>query len=113
MQCLGPKRITFLSLCLATGACFLLGMENNLEAEEREVNKENVGMRRIIDTIMIFTDHAIAGYLLIVLAIAFMTIASLEEVLCGTENKLLRTKFLNASNLHLFVESAFMLYAVL
>ena len=59
-----------------------------------------------------FTDNAIFGYLLICVSIAFLTIASLEEVLSGTENKLLRTKFIEASNMHLFVESAMMVHAI-
>lgn len=60
-----------------------------------------------------FTDNVIAGYLLIVIATALLTVASLEEVLSGTEYKLLRTKFVNASKIHLFVESTFMVYNVL
>ena len=60
-----------------------------------------------------FTDNAIVGWLLIVIATAFLTIAALEEVLAGTENKLVRTKFMNASKTHLFVESTFMVYSVL
>ena len=50
--------------------------------------------------------------MLICVSIAFLTIASLEEVLSGTENKLLRTKFIEASNMHLFVESAMMVHAI-
>ena len=50
---------------------------------------------------------------MICIAIAFLTVASLEEVLNGTENTLLRTKFSKASNLHLFVESAFMVHALM
>ena len=55
---------------------------------------------------ILFSDNAIAGYLLICLAIAFLTIASVEEVLSGTAYKLLQTKFIEASRMHLFVESA-------
>ena len=43
---------------------------------------------------------------MICLAIAFLTIASVEEVLSGTAYKLLQTKFVDASRMHLFVESA-------
>ena len=50
---------------------------------------------------------------MICIAIAFLTVASLQEVLNGTENTLLRTKFSTASNLHLFVESAFMVHALM
>jgi len=114
MRCLGPKRITTLSLILATGACFLLGIESSDHDEgTQKIAKSDSGMQRIFDTIMMFADNAIAGYLLIVIAIALLTMASLEEVLSGTENKLLRTKFVNASNLHLFVESIFMVYSVM
>ena len=49
---------------------------------------------------------------MICIAIAFLTISSIEEVLTGTENKLLRTKFNDASNIHLFVESAFLVIAL-
>ena len=59
-----------------------------------------------------FTDGAISGYLLICISAAFMTIASLEEVLAGTENKILHTKFVDASNMHLFVESAFLVHSL-
>ena len=72
----------------------------------------DVGIKEIneaVKTALFFSDSAIIGYLLITLSVAFLTIASLEEVIQGTENKLLRTKFNNASNLHLFVESAFMM----
>ena len=65
-----------------------------------------------IKSALFISDSAIAGYLLICLAIAFLTIASLDEVLAGTGNKLLRTKFVDASNLNLFVESAFMIQAL-
>ena len=61
---------------------------------------------------LFFSDSAIAGYLLICLSIAFLTIASLEEVIQGTENKLLRSKFIDASNMHLFVESAFLVLSL-
>mmetsp|Transcript_42874 Transcript_42874/g.56697 ORF Transcript_42874/g.56697 Transcript_42874/m.56697 type:complete len:185 (+) Transcript_42874:647-1201(+) len=113
MACTGPKRFTTLSLILATGACFLLGLEANLDQKDKDpVDPSETGMRRAIDTIVMLADNAILGYMLILISIALLTIASLEEVLSGTENKLLRTKFVNASNLHLFVESTFMVYAI-
>ena len=112
MSITGAKRLTLLSLVLATGACFLLGYEGDLDQKGTEIDKEQTPVRRILDTIALFTDYAILGYMLIMISVAFLTIASLEEVLSGTENKLLRTKFVNASNLHLFVESAFMVYAI-
>ena len=33
MRCIGPKNITFVSLTLATGACFILGKGNLAEEE--------------------------------------------------------------------------------
>ena len=45
-----------------------------------------------------FTDECFIGYLLICVSIATLAICSLEEVLAGTENKLVRTKFIEASN---------------
>lgn len=112
IQCIGPKRITAISLMLATGACFLLGIEADVDKVESK-DSTLTATQRIIDTLSSFSDTAIAGYLLIVIAIALLTMASLEEVLSGTENKLLRTRFANASALHLFVESVFMVYTVM
>lgn len=118
MKWIGPKRITFLSLALATGACFILSIETKANMEEAvdpvDLTEENEGIgKKVSVSIVHLWDNAIAGYLLICISIAFLTIASLEEVLSGTENKLLRTKFVNASNLHLFVESTFMVYAII
>ena len=66
----------------------------------------------IVNTLLNLVDRDIIGYLLICISIAFLTISSLEEVLAGTENALLRTKFIEASNMHLFVESALMVHAL-
>ena len=112
MRCIGAKNITFVSLTLATGACFILGKENLEEEEISLIDTGNETTSNILNTLMTFTDSAIFGYLLICISIAFLTIASLEEVLSGTENKLLRTKFIEASNMHLFVESALMVHAI-
>ena len=43
---------------------------------------------------------------------AFLTTSATEEVLTGTENKLLSTKYVNWSNLHLSVEYSFIVYAL-
>ena len=112
MKCLGAKSITFVSLALATGACFILG--NTKDVVKGKVEIEGYpNLTALIRTLLFFSDSAIGGYLLICIAIAFLTVASLEEVLNGTENTLLRTKFSKASNLHLFVESAFMVHALM
>lgn len=58
----------------------------------------NETLNKFVKTLLLFTDNAILGYLLISIAIAFLTIASLDEVLSGTANKLLMTKFKEASN---------------
>ena len=102
MQCIGPKRITLISLTMATGGCFILGKDGLIE--------ENDEIRSTFAKV--FLDSSIAGYLLICVSIAFLTIASLDQVLSGTENKLLRTKFHEASNLHLFVESTFIVHSL-
>lgn len=114
IKCLGPKRITFLSLALATGACFILGLESKMDEQSNSpIEIESVSLGKKIEFgVAHLLDNAIWGYLLICVSIAFLTTASIEEVLTGTENKLLRTKFVNASNLHLFVESTFMVYAI-
>ena len=112
MKCLGSRMITFVSLALATGACFILG--NTEDTVKGEVIIQGYpNLTEIIKIFLFFSDSAIGGYLLICIAIAFLTVASLEEVLNGTENTLLRTKFSKASNLHLFVESAFMVHALM
>ena len=113
MRLVGPKRITCLSLMLATGACFILGIENDLEVEEMSKLDQSSGMKRVVDTIMMFADNVIFGYLLIVIATAFLAVASLEEIMSGTEKKLLRSKFVNASKTHLFVESTFLVYGLM
>ena len=113
MNCLGTKMITFMSLIFATGACFLLSQETLTQEDNRKiVVSSSEALEKMVNMIYLFSDTAIAGYLLICISIAFLTIASLQEILSGTENKLLRTKFSNASNLHLFVESAFTVYNV-
>ena len=112
MRCIGAKNITFLSLALATGACFILGRENLAEEEEQVIDTGNQTTTNILQTLVAFSDSAIFGYLLICVSIAFLTIASLEEVLQGTENKLVSTKFIEASNMHLFVESVLMVHAI-
>ena len=109
---IGAKKITFISLAMATGACFILGKENLEEIDASEIDTGNETASNILNSLLSFTDSAIFGYLLICVSIAFLTIASLEEVLSGTENKLLRTKFNEASNMHLFVESAFMVHVL-
>ena len=112
MKCLGAKMITFVSLALATGACFILGnTQDQIKGEIIIIGYPK--LTAIIRTMLFFSDSAIGGYLLICIAIAFLTVASLEEVLNGTENTLLQTKFKKASNLHLFVESAFMVHALM
>ena len=112
MRCFGAKNITFVSLALATGACFILGKENLAEEETKIIDTGNETTSNILNSLIQFSDSAIFGYLLICVSIALLTIASLEEVLSGTENKLLRTKFIEASNMHLFVESAMMVHAI-
>lgn len=101
MGCIGSKLLTFVSLALATGACFILS-SNPLKADEDPLQKvnytDNDTMNKFVKTLLLFTDNAILGYLLISIAIAFLTIASLDEVLSGTANKLLMTKFKEASN---------------
>lgn len=104
---MGPKTITWISLALATGACFILSKESLLDDPSSSINLGNEHVTQAVRHFLFFSDSAIAGYLLICLSIALLAMASLEEVLQGTENKLLRTKFIDASNLHLFVESAF------
>ena len=113
MKCIGSKRITFVSLALGTGACFILSQaKKSGESEDSIVITGNEALTAAIKTVLSFTDTAILGYLLICIAIAFLTMASIEEVLSGTENKLLSSKFHEASNLHLFVESTFLVHAV-
>ena len=51
--------------------------------------------------------------MLVCVSIALLTVASLEEVLAGTENKLIKTKFNEASNLHLFVESTYIVICLI
>ena len=113
MRCIGAKNITFVSLALATGACFILGKEDLSQEDTQNVDTGNQTASNILNSLLQFADNAIFGYLLICVSIAFLTIASLEEVLSGTENKLLRTKFIEASNMHLFVESAMMVHAIM
>ena len=111
IKCFGSKPITFISLALATGACFLLSKGSS--DKDLTVNADDNTLTKMIKAAVSFLDGAIIGYLLICIAIAFLTVASLDEVLQGTENTLLRTKFVEASNLHLFVESAFMVLAII
>ena len=111
MRCIGPKNITFLSLILATGACFIIARENLAEEELAPIDTGNETTSNILNTLVQFSDSAIFGYLLICVSIAFLTIASLVEVQSGTENRLLRTKFNEASD-YLFVESALMVHAI-
>ncbi len=78
MNCLGSKIITFMSLILATGACFLLSRESMSEEDNRMIKVESSeALEKIVNMIYLFSDTAIAGYLLICVAIAFLTIASL------------------------------------
>ena len=108
---IGARTITFASLAMATGACFVLSYDTQNTDTDLDVRNKNAASAFAFTALYIY-DNAIFGYLLICLSIAFLTIASLDEVLRGTENKLLRTKFDRASNMHLFVESAFMVYVL-
>ena len=94
MRCVGSKSLTFISLALATGGCFLLSTSSLKAGNDSTVDKQT----SLVNALLLFTDTAIIGYLLISIAIAFLTIASLDEVLSGTANKLLMTKFSEASN---------------
>lgn len=103
-------------MALAIGACFILSKlsDDSASKEDQLINIQgSEGLTLAMRTAVFYSDNAIAGYLLICVSIAFLTIASLEEVLAGTENKLIRTKFNEASNLHLFVESTYMVICLI
>lgn len=80
MEYLGSKTITFIALALATGGCYVLSLES--AKDNFDVTKDDK-----IDPIMIAiknsltADYAIAGYLLICTSIAFLTSATLDEVM--------------------------------
>ena len=117
LRWIGAKKITFLSLALATGACYILSKEPDSASESSESQlikiDGNEKLTQAIRYALFYSDSAIAGYSLICVSIALLTIASLEEVLSGTENKLLKTKFNEASNLHLFVESTYIVICLI
>lgn len=115
LRWIGGKKITFVSLALATGACYILSKEPDKAGTESQLIKieGNEKLTQAIRYALFYSDSAIAGYSLICVSIALLTIASLEEVLSGTENKLLKTKFNEASNLHLFVESTYIVICLI
>ena len=89
--------------------------QGELQVDNHEIDEltSSEMIAKLLKAAIFFTDGAISGYLLICVSIAFLTIASLEEVLAGTENKILHTKFVDASNMHLFVESAFLVHSLI
>ena len=77
-----------------------------------KIDIENEAIATIIKSAIFFSDYAILGYLLICISVALLTIASIEEVLKGTENIILRTKYNDLAKRHLFAETIFMVIAL-
>ena len=50
-------------------------------------------LEKPLEGVVFYYDGAIAGYLLICIAAAFLSTASFQEVMSGTEQRLIRTKF--------------------
>ena len=119
LRLIGAKKITFLSLALATCACYILSLEKDGQTGTDDSHhlikiEGNETLTEAIRIATFYSDRStIAGYFLICVSISLLTIASLEEVLAGTENKLLKTKFNEASNLNLFVESTYIVICLI
>ena len=70
-------------------------------------------LEKPLEGVLFYYDGAIAGYLLICIAAAFLSTASFQEVMSGTEQRLIRTKFKDTSGSQLFSQAAFIVQALI
>ena len=109
MKCCGPKRITWLAFVMTSLACFIMSTIKN---RRPDVVTETV-WAQFWEAVIFYFDSSIAGYLLICIGAAFLTTASFEEVMSGTQSKLIKTKFKETSKSQLFVEAAFIVQSLI
>ena len=74
---MGAKKITWMSIALATSACFILSKESMMDIPEEIAFLGGKQVVKAFRHLVFFHDPAIAGYLLICLSIAMLTMASL------------------------------------
>ena len=79
MKWVGPKSITWLSLSLAIVACVILSKTDtdaSNEADPLKLGDNLAWLEKPLEGIIFYYDGAIAGYLLICIAAAFLSTAS-------------------------------------
>lgn len=88
MKCFGPKVITWCALALAVSACAVLSNAVGEIPDEQDplrLGESWAWLEKPLQRVIFYYDGAIAGYLLICIAAAFLSTASFQEVMCGTE----------------------------
>ena len=114
MKCIGSKTITWLALALSMGGCVVLSNAAKAESPDPlQLGSTWEWLEKPIEGVIFYYDDAISGYLLICIAAAFLSTASFQEVMSGTEDKLIRTKFKDAAGLMLFSQAAFIIQALI
>ena len=79
MKCIGAKKITWFALALAVAACLLLSKAPKIDQSENNALKLGntwEWLEKPIEGVLFYYDGAIAGYLLICIAAAFLSTAS-------------------------------------
>ena len=79
MQCIGSKKITWLALALNVAACVILAKAPKIDPQvdsNIQLGATWVWLEKPIEGVIFYYDGAIAGYLLICIAAAFLSTAS-------------------------------------
>lgn len=79
MKCIGSKKITWFALALSVAACLLLSKAPKIDQSENKSLKLGETwewLAKPVEGVIFYYDGAIAGYLLICIAAAFLSTAS-------------------------------------